>query len=296
MTVLVALGLGLAAGWATWRALGPVLAGAPFDRGNHRGLSVPTAGGLVLPLAALVVAAAAALIEAVTGGTVTGAGGGGGGSGVPGGLGDAMLDRLSVLATVVGLALLGLVDDLAGSGADGRGFRGHLQALARGRLTTGGLKLVGGGALALSVCASVSGGGVDLLVVDALLVALAANLGNLFDRAPGRALKMGTLSFVVLALATGLPTELAGVAVVVGAALALAPADLGERVMLGDTGANALGGVLGLGLVLAATPTTKVVALVVVAGLNLAGEVVSFSRVIEACAPLRILDRAGRRP
>ncbi len=200
-----------------------------------------------------------------------------------------------MVAAVVGLALLGLVDDLAGSGADGRGFRGHLRALARGRLTTGALKLVGGGALALVVCATVSDDGLPLLVVDALLVALAANAGNLFDRAPGRALKVGALAFAGLVLATGLDPDLAGVAVVVGAALALAPADLDERVMLGDTGANALGGVLGLGLVLACAPLTRVIALVAVAGLNLAGELVSFSRVIDTVAPLRSLDRAGRR-
>ncbi len=286
MTTLVALGLGLVAGSAAWWALRPLLALRVFSRTNHRGLALPTAGGLVLPMAALVVAGVVALAGLGDGGGSAPDASVGGGSGV----------RWAVLVTVVGLALLGLVDDLAGAGTDGRGFRGHLRALARGRLTTGGLKLVGGGALALAVCASVSEGGAGLLVADALLVALAANVGNLFDRAPGRALKVGALSLLALAVTTGLSPDLAGVAVVVGSALALAPADLGERVMLGDTGANALGGVLGLGLVVATGPTTRVVALVVVAGLNLAGEVVSFSRVIEAVAPLRAFDRAGRRP
>ncbi len=288
MTALVvALGLGLVAGWAAWRALGPVLAAPVFTRENHRGRLVPTAGGLVLAVAALVVAGVVAVALAGFGD--------GDGAGRHGGVGGGPGGRWAVLGTVVGLALLGLVDDLAGSAADGRGFKGHLRALVRGRLTTGGLKLVGGGALALAVCVPVSGGGAALLVADALLVALAANLGNLFDRAPGRVVKVAALSFLVLAAATGLPDDLAGVAVVVGAALALAPADLGERVMLGDTGANALGGVLGLGLVLATAPTTRVVALVVMLGINLAGEVVSFSRVIESVAPLRILDRAGQR-
>ncbi|HVL03312.1 MAG TPA: hypothetical protein VM386_02620, partial [Acidimicrobiales bacterium] len=106
---------------------------------------------------------------------------------------------------------------------------------------------------------------------------------------------VSTLAFLVLALATGAPESLAGVAVVSGAGLALLAADLGERVMLGDTGANALGGVLGLGVVLATAPSTRLAALLALIGLNAAGEVVSFSRIIEALAPLRALDRAGRR-
>ena len=278
MTLLAALALGLVAGWCAWRSLEDLLAGPVFARENHRGATLPTAAGLVLVVAAVVVAASAVVAEA--------AGWHGAGRVGPGGL---------VLATTAGLALLGLVDDLAGTGADGRGFRGHVRALARGRITTGGLKLVGGGALALAVCAPVSGGGPALLVADALVVALAANAGNLFDRAPGRTLKVAGLAFVVLVLATGVPASLAGVAVVVGAALALLPADLGERLMVGDTGANALGGVLGLGVVATTAPTTRLVVMVVLVGLNAAGEVVSFSRIIDAVAPLRALDRAGRR-
>nr|MBA3956205.1 EamA family transporter [Acidimicrobiia bacterium] len=91
------------------------------------------------------------------------------------------------------------------------------------------------------------------------------------------------------------PVVLLGAAVVVGASLALLPADLRERLMLGDTGANALGGVLGLGVVLATAPGTRLAVMLALVGLNAAGEVVSFSRIIDAVAPLRALDRVGRR-
>lgn len=278
MVSLGGLVVGGVVGWALWRALGPLFDDAVFARENHRGAQVPTAVGLVLALAAVLVAGTAAVLDSA-GVVDTG----------------PLSAHSAVLAVAVGLALLGLVDDLAGTGADGRGFRGHLVALAGGRLTTGGVKLLGGGALALAVCAPVSGGGATRLLVDASLVALAANLGNLFDRAPGRSVKVGALAFVVLALATGLPAALAGVAVVVGAALALLPGDLDERLMLGDTGANALGGVLGLGVVVATAPVVRLGVLAVVVALNVAGEVVSFSRIIEETAPLRALDRAGRR-
>jgi UDP-N-acetylmuramyl pentapeptide phosphotransferase/UDP-N-acetylglucosamine-1-phosphate transferase len=196
---------------------------------------------------------------------------------------------------VLGFALLGLVDDLAGSGLDGRGFGGHLRALAAGRLTTGGVKLLGGAALGIVVCFPL-GTPIGELVVDALLVALAANLANLFDRAPGRTTKVALLALAVLAVAVGFDEELVGVAVVVGAAAALLGADLGERLMLGDTGANVIGAALGFGVVVTATPTARVATAVALLALNLVSEVVSFSRVIDRVAPLRALDRLGRRP
>jgi UDP-N-acetylmuramyl pentapeptide phosphotransferase/UDP-N-acetylglucosamine-1-phosphate transferase len=65
--------------------------------------------------------------------------------------------------------------------------------------------------------------------------------------------------------------------------------------MLGDAGANPLGAVMGLAVVLAAAPGVRDVVLVALVTLNVAGEVVSFSRVIELVPPLRVLDRAGRR-
>jgi hypothetical protein len=83
--------------------------------------------------------------------------------------------------------------------------------------------------------------------------------------------------------------------VVAGAAAAMLLDDLHERLMLGDTGANALGAALGLGVVLSCSFRTCAVTLAVVAGLNLASELVSFSRVIDAVPPLRALDRAGRK-
>ena len=66
--------------------------------------------------------------------------------------------------------------------------------------------------------------------------------------------------------------------------------------MLGDAGANVLGAVLGLGVVITCSPGVRTVVLVLVAALNLASEWVSFSRVIAAVPPLRAADRWGRLP
>jgi UDP-GlcNAc:undecaprenyl-phosphate/decaprenyl-phosphate GlcNAc-1-phosphate transferase len=276
LNVTLSLLAGMAAGVSCWLALRSSFENDVFRRENYRRHSLPTAAGIVVVLAALGGEAVRAVIHA--------AGPGAGWSGV----------SVLVLATALGLGLLGAVDDLAGA-THARGFRGHLRALASGELTTGMVKLLGGGAVAVVVVAPVSPGLADL-VVDAVLVALAANLGNLFDRAPGRVIKVATLAFVVLVAATGAAAELAPVAVVVGAGLGLLVPDLREQLMVGDAGANVLGGVIGLGAVLTLSPAGRVGVLVAFAALNLASEVVSFSRVIDGFPPLRALDRAGGTP
>jgi UDP-N-acetylmuramyl pentapeptide phosphotransferase/UDP-N-acetylglucosamine-1-phosphate transferase len=103
------------------------------------------------------------------------------------------------------------------------------------------------------------------------------------------------VAFAALAIVTAFDRRLVGPAVVVGAGLGLVLDDLHERAMLGDAGANVLGGVLGLAVVLTGTTTARTACLGIVLGLNLLAEFVSFSRVIEAVPFLRAIDTLGRR-
>ncbi len=305
MTTVVAVVVGAAFGGAGWWALAPVLRSPMLLRENHRGVRVPTAGGLVLVLACLPAAVAGAVVSyrrpAV---------------------GHPWTRQATAVAVLgLGLGLLGLLDDVVGGGESG-GFRGHLRALGHGRLTSGLLKLVGGAvvciiAVALAPAEGVGGfygpntagyfayapepfvlhGGPSLarLLSDAALVALAANLGNLLDRAPGRVAKVGLLAAaVLLAASVVLGRPMPAVAVLAGATAAMLVPDLGERVMLGDVGANVLGGVLGLGAVYVLPTVGRSVTVGVLLVLNLLSEVVSFSRVIDRVAPLRWSDRIGR--
>jgi len=158
------------------------------------------------------------------------------------------------------------------------------------------VKLIGGGALAL-VLASAPGPESRLrLLTDAALIAFAANLGNLLDRAPGRTLKVGIVAWIPLIVLAGGDAFGVALAPVMGAFVAIAPDDLGERLMLGDAGANILGAVLGLGVVLETGFTVRIVVLAVLVALNLVSERVSFGRVIERVRVLRDLDQLGRRP
>lgn len=260
------------------RAAAPVLGAPTLQRTNYRGHALATGGGLVIVLAVLVVEAVRTTLAEF---------------GVGEELSDSLL-RSMVLFACFAFAFLGLVDDLLGTEAD-RGFRGHLGALARGRLTTGAMKLFGGGVVAIVLTAAPGEVSGRRLLADAALVALAANLGNLLDRAPGRTTKVALLAYVPIALAAGTSPVGLALAPVVGAAAGLLVPDLRERLMLGDTGANLLGAVLGLAVVLETSRPVRTGVLVALVLLNGAAERVSFSTVIDRTPGLRHLDRLGRR-
>lgn len=293
MVVLVALVVGAVPAAAIWLLARDVFAHPTLARRNVRGIDVPTAGGIVIALALLPGFAVMRVVEAQFG------------SGPRASLGWELWYAFAIVPVAVAFGLLGLIDDLLARGDD-RGFRGHLGALFSGRLTTGGIKLVGGGLAALSLS---DGSNLGWLLANAAVIALAANLANLLDRAPGRTTKVSVLALGALVVA-GLivnPADgevggvlqrsgLAGAALVVGAAVGMLFAELREQVMLGDTGANALGAVLGFTLVAQFGPPATVIALVLLVVLNLASETVSFSTVIDRTPPLRWLDQLGRRP
>jgi hypothetical protein len=187
-----------------------------------------------------------------------------------------------------GAAAFGAYDDLAGSG-DRRGFRGHIGALRQGEVTTGAVKL-GGIGLTGVVSAALAGGSPADVILNAGLVAGGANLLNLFDLRPGRALKVAAASGALLG-AAGQDS----VAAPLGAGLALLPEDLGERAMLGDAGANALGAMLGASAAGLSRPA-RIALLAGIAGLTATSEKVSFTKVIARTPALNWLDMLGRRP
>ena len=170
--------------------------------------------------------------------------------------------------------------------------------MAKGRLSTGGLKLLVGGLLAVVVVGFANVGSLLDLVLGSVVVALAANVGNLLDRAPGRVSKVGVVVAVVLLVATpaGERSAIIATMIVLGAAAGILLPDLREELMLGDAGSNVIGAVAGLAMVLTAGRVVEVVAVVVLAALNVASERISFSKVIASVRPLHALDMLGRRP
>ncbi|WP_289033493.1 hypothetical protein [Arsenicicoccus cauae] len=223
------------------------------------------------------------------------------GAAVPLALDPSRAACAGLLATAAAAAL-GALDDHAGT-TSVKGLRGHLGALRRGEITTGAVKIVGlaaAGALATAVIdrprrhRSTRGGTTELVeaVVGAGVVAASANLANLFDLRPGRALKVVLLTAPITAVLGPGPATLAAAAA--GASLGMLPDDLAGRSMLGDTGANAAGALLGTAVVAGCRLPARALALAILSSLVLASERVSFSAVIEASPVLRAVDAWGR--
>jgi UDP-GlcNAc:undecaprenyl-phosphate/decaprenyl-phosphate GlcNAc-1-phosphate transferase len=279
------LGLSLGLGALLAPTLLERLARAGVVRENYRGLELPAAAGILIAVvAALAVGPMAALDELAGWDTLAPEAG-------------------AALIFVVGVAMLGLVDDLlggrrpAGAAADPgapRGLRGHARAAVRGDVSTGLLKALGALGLALYVVAGDGRSAGEYLVGAGVLV-LSTNLFNLLDLRPGRAGKAFVVLGVVLTLGSWDTYALQALGLFIGPALVLLPYDLRERAMLGDAGSNVLGAVAGLWLVLALGPTGEAVALGVLAVLTLYGEFRSISAMVDRNPLMRRLDSIGRR-
>lgn len=317
---VVGAGIGVCAG------LGYVLRrkrikASQWERTNFHGVTVSLRGGVAMAGASVASAAVASAFS------------------------DQPRAALGGLVASLGGGLAGYIDDVDQGAHDGgkvaKGLKGHLGALAHGQVTTGVIKIAGIGASALAASALVGskatsmGGKVADLALNTVLIAGAANLANLLDLRPGRALKATVLVAAPLSYfscaaaktpASGASVTSATASVTSGAsgapsATPAAPAsasgasaqrllasglnaaaitalveDLQETTMLGDTGANAAGALLGTSLAANDSWKLRLGTALGVVGLILASEKVSFSKVIAANPALNWLDQLWRRP
>ncbi|MEA2423708.1 MAG: hypothetical protein QOH13_118 [Thermoleophilaceae bacterium] len=245
-------------------------------RENYRGASVAFPAGVAIVVPALVALVPLSLLDELANVDVFRAG------------------TSPALTYVIGVALLGLLDDVAGTGAGmPRGWRGHARAAAGGTLSTGALKAAGSFGLALYVMAGRGLDAGDYLLTVAVLV-LATNLFNLLDLRPGRSAKALVLLGAGLTLGAWDVGPLWTLGLFIGPILVLLPLDLRELGMLGDTGANAIGAVAGLWLVLTLSTLGLGIAAGLLALITLYGEFRSISELIERTPGLRQLDLLGR--
>lgn len=315
---VVGAGIGVCAG------LGYVLRrkhikASQWERTNFHGATVSLRGGVAMAGASVASAAVASALSdqprAALGGAVAALGGG----------------------------VAGYIDDVDQGAHDGgkvaKGLKGHLGALAHGQVTTGVIKIAGIGASALAASAlvgskatSVSGKAADL-ALNTVLIAGTANLANLLDLRPGRALKATVLVATPLSYfsaaaakapawgASGAASAMPAASGAVASETPAAPAsasgasaqrllasglnaaaitalveELQETTMLGDTGANAAGALLGTSLAANDSWKLRLGTTLGVVGLILASEKVSFSKVIAANPALNWLDQLWRRP
>jgi len=262
------------------RALRALRAGGHM-RPNYRGRVLPFPFGVLIPAAALLALVPLTLIERLAH--------------------TAILypHLIPVAVYALGVACLGLIDDTLGgvsSGApDPRGWRGHGTAAMRGEPSTGALKAAGSLGLAL-LASSYAAAGLSIgrwLLAAAVLV-LATNALNLLDLRPGRAMKAFVLLGAGLTIGSRELRSLWTLGLFVGPALVAGVYDLRERAMLGDTGANLLGGLAGLWLILTLSGTGQLIALAVLVVITVYGELRSISEFVQRVPLLRGLDSWGR--
>lgn len=269
------------------RAVLPFLAGllerAGLTRVNYRGEAIPVGAGLIFILITPLWLIIGLLV----------------------GLGNySIVNIFLLLFALFGMGMVGFLDDVLGNHEE-KGFVGHFRALFQGRLTSGALKALFGGVIAMVLA-------VGLITIDpylersswlirfvtflinTVLIALTTNFINLLDLRPGRAGKVFLLGLVITFFLARRP-ELVGLFIPVAlGVLSYIAFDLKARVMMGDTGSNLLGGIWGLMMAWTFTPWAKIVAVFILLGFNLLSEIVSFSVLIERSRILRFIDHIGR--
>ncbi len=258
------------------------LRGGGHVRANYRGRSLPLPLGVLIVVAAPLALVPLTLIERLAHAAI-------------------LYPRLLPVAVyTLGVACLGLVDDAFGServdspGSPGpRGWRGHGGAVLRGDLSTGALKAAGSLGLAL-LAMDYAGLSIGRWLLAAAVLVLATNAFNLLDLRPGRAVKAFVLLGAGLTIGVRELRPLWTLGLFVGPALVAGVYDLRERAMLGDTGANLLGALAGLWLVLSLPETGQLIALALLAILTVYGELRSISELVSRVPLLRGLDSWGR--
>lgn len=271
------IGFLLSSAALTWLILPKItemLEEAKFLRPNFRRDHIPVGLGLVFFLSALLVLTVGKAL-ALTG-----------------------TDTYRFLFAIGGMALFGLIDDVFGTrGASG--LTGHFKKLFIHReITTGALKALVGGVIALTVSFSlVKGTGLSrwiFVLENTLIMALSTNAINLLDLRPGRAAKGFLAAGTILVVLGAAQMPLLFLAVVAGSVMAFIPEDLKARAMMGDTGSNMLGMTLGYTAVFVLDGPVKASFLFLLIGFHLVTERYSLTKIIERNRLLNYLDMLGR--
>lgn len=201
---------------------------------------------------------------------------------------------VTILLLTAIFSFLGFIDDQLGDKKT-QGLVGHFRCLLEGRLTTGGLKALGAALIGL-VVVIYSTDNLTQAVVSWFTLLLVTNFINLVDLRPGRALKVFTVGLTLLFFLSpwrSLPTWYLAIPIL-PILFFYFPLDLSASTMLGDTGANLLGGVLGFFIIQVVSFWGQVVIFFLLAFVHLYSERYSISALIEKNSVLTWFDQLGR--
>ena len=190
-----------------------------------------------------------------------------------------------------GFCVVGFLDDIYGSPAY-RGIRGHLRALQSGRITTGLIKLIASPLMAAAFVVSQFGTQTWLTYVYIVMIAASSNAFNLLDLRPGRSQGFAIITLMAILTVFHAPIVVGAILVLI---ITIIP-DARAVVMMGDSGAIAIGAGIAL-VVIASSNITLVIAYTLLAVvLNLLAEKYSLGKLIAENTVLREIDGfLGRR-
>ncbi len=262
--------LGVGAVLVSFLLLNNLINSPDFVKKNYRNAEITSLGGLVVLLAIII----SQLVVSV----------------FPFGQKIVGLDH-GTFIIVLGFALIGLLDDLLGDKVK-QGFKGHISELFKGRLTTGSLKLFGGPAIVLlALSPKIEQNGYLGVLIDVVCISLFANLFNLLDLSPGRTTKFALISLLPVFLFAEVRLFMFTIFAILAASLVL---DIREKYMLGDTGSNVIGALVGVAFVHAFNLQHTLIITILVFALNILSEFVSFSKIIQRFLPLRLFEEVGQ--
>ena len=167
-----------------------------------------------------------------------------------------------------------------------------MKIILKGGLSTGGIKLITAVFLGMLLSYYYYSFTMQWLIYT-LVFLLFINFINLMDLRPGRAIKVFLFSVVMLAL-TGRLNNIWIFLSIITATLFYIKGEMREQYMLGDTGANLLGGILGFYAIRTVPPASAFIIASILLLIQIAAEYYSISKIIRAIPFLRYIDELWR--
>lgn len=259
--------LALAISFMSVKPLLNFLSSSGFTAKNYAGNDVPVGTGLLWGWVLLVCTALIGLVGTLVADV------------------SAFMSELHVLAALVaGVTLLGFIDD-SSRDINEKGFRAHVKAFLNGKLTSGLLKAAGGLVMSVIIAAHFTNSPL-IIVLNALIIGLFMNFINLLDLRPGRALATFMVLTNIIMIATFVNNGMLDISwnfwgIFLAPATAIFLSDMRGQSMLGDTGSNTLGAILGYVTIVNFDTNIKVAVLFALLAFNIIADRISITGALE---------------
>lgn len=203
---------------------------------------------------------------------------------------------ISILVLIIGTfsaSLTGYIDD--NSNDKVKGLSGHIKSLRNNILTSGIIKAFTGVLTSLIICFVCRYSGYNFLI-NFLIIPLSQNFINLLDLRPARAIKAySAFSIMLLPFMFNNNIYLYALVSIAISLLFYMPHELNETLILGDTGSNLLGIILGIIIASINNLLPRIVLLIFFIIVQIYAERKSINLLIERHYVLKLIDMVGRR-